>query len=90
MFLSTLNFNLGIICFSETCFSNSKVDNLKGWASTMFMKHVDCKDVNYKDIKSVGVELLYEKRRNTLSKIVHRLSKVKVEPFEKILENLFY
>ena len=71
MFLSTLNFNLGIICFSETCFSNSKVDNLKGWASTMFMKHVDCKDVNYKDIKSVGVELLYEKRRNTLSKIVH-------------------
>ena len=56
----------------------------------MFMKHVDCKDVNYKDTKSVGVELLYEKRRNTLSKIVHRLSKSKVEPFEKILENLFY
>ena len=38
--------------------------------------------INSKDIESIGVELLYEKRRNTLFNVVYRPPNGKIEPFE--------
>ena len=45
--------------------------------------------INSKDIESIGVELLYEKRRNTLFNVVYRPPNGKIEPFENFLKILF-
>ena len=45
--------------------------------------------INSKDIESIGVERLYEKRRNTLFNVVYRPPNSKIEPFEKFLKIFF-
>ena len=45
--------------------------------------------INGKDIESIDVELLYEKRRNTLLNIVYRPPNSKIEPFENFLKIRF-
>ena len=45
--------------------------------------------INSKDIESIGVELLYEKRRNTLFNVIYRSPNDKIEPFENFLKILF-
>ena len=45
--------------------------------------------INSKDIESIGVELLCEKRRNTLFNVIYRPPNSKIEPFENFLKILF-
>ena len=45
--------------------------------------------INGKDIKSIGMELLYEKRRSTLFNVIYRPPNGKIEPFENFLKVLF-
>ena len=45
--------------------------------------------INSKDIESISVELLYEKRRNTLFNVVYRPPNGKIEPFENLLKILY-
>ena len=45
--------------------------------------------INSKDIESIRVELVYEKRRNTLFNVVYRPPNSKIEPFENFLKILF-
>ena len=45
--------------------------------------------INSKNIESIGVELLQEKRRNTLFNVVYRPPNAKIEPFEDFLKILF-
>ena len=45
--------------------------------------------INSKDIESVSVELLHEKRRNALFNVVYRPPNGKIEPFENFLKILF-
>ena len=45
--------------------------------------------INSKDIESIGVELLCEKRRNTLFNVIYRPPNGKIEPFENFLKILF-
>ena len=45
--------------------------------------------INSKDIGSIGVERLYEKRRNTLFNVVYRPPNGEIEPFENFLKILF-
>ena len=45
--------------------------------------------INSKDIESIDVELLYEKRKNTLFNVVSRPPNGKREPFENFLKILF-
>ena len=111
MFLSNLNFNFSIICFSETWLNDSNVDNSNyellnyvsiqqirnhykgGGVSVYIHKNFEFKirndlSINSKDIESIDVELLYEKRRNTLFNVVHRPPNGKIEPFENLLKIL--
>ena len=46
--------------------------------------------INSKDIESIRVELLYEKRTNTLFNVVYRPPNGKIEPFENFIKNPFY
>ena len=48
-----------------------------------------CLSINSKDIEAISVELLYEKKRNTLFNVVYRPPNGKIEPFENILKILF-
>ena len=41
--------------------------------------------INCKDIKSVNMEFLHEKRRNILLNVVYRPPNGKIEPFENFL-----
>ena len=45
--------------------------------------------INNKDTESISVELLHEKRRNTLFNVVYRPPNSKKEPFENFLKILF-
>ena len=45
--------------------------------------------INCKDIESIGVELLHEKRRNTLFNVVYRALSNKIEQLENFLKILF-
>ena len=47
-------------------------------------------DINSKDIESTGMELLYEKRRNTLFNVVYRPPNNKIEPFKNFLKILYH
>ena len=46
--------------------------------------------INCKDIESIGVGLLHEKRRNTLFNVVYRPPYGKIEPFENFLKKLLF
>ena len=46
--------------------------------------------INCKDTESISMELLHEKRRNTLFKAVYRPPNNKIEPFENFLKILFH
>ena len=45
--------------------------------------------INCKDIESIGVGLLHEKRRKTLFNVVYKPPNGKMVPFEKFSKNLF-
>ena len=45
--------------------------------------------INSKDIETIGVELLHEKRRNTLFNVVYRPPNGETEPFENFIKILF-
>ena len=45
--------------------------------------------INSKDIESIGMELPYEKRRNTLFDVVYRPPNGKIELFENFLKIVF-
>ena len=45
--------------------------------------------INSKDIESISVELLYEKRKNTLFNVVYIPPNGKIEPFRNFLKILF-
>ena len=47
-------------------------------------------DINSKDIESTDMELLYEKRRNTLFNVVYRPPNSKIEPFKNFLKILYH
>ena len=46
--------------------------------------------INSKEIESIGVELLYEIRTNTLFNVVYGQPNGKIEPFENFLKILFH
>ena len=45
--------------------------------------------INYKDIESIGVECLCEKKRSTLFNVIYKSPNDKKEPFENLLKILF-
>ena len=45
--------------------------------------------INCKDIESVSVELLHEKKRSNLFNVVYRPPNGKIEPLENFFKNLF-
>ena len=45
--------------------------------------------IDNKDIESIGVETLYEKRRNNLFNVIYRPPNSKIEPFGNVLKILF-
>ena len=46
------------------------------------------RNINFKNIQSVGVKLLHEKRRNNLFNVFYRPPNGKIEPFENLLKNI--
>ena len=66
-----------------------------GWVSVYIYKNFEFKirnDLsinNSKDIESIGVELLYEKRKITLFNVFYKPPKGKIEPFENFLKIIF-
>ena len=46
------------------------------------------RNISFKNIRSVGVKLLHEKRRNNLFNVFYRPPNGKIEPFENLLKNI--
>ena len=67
----------------------------RGWVSVYIYNNFEFKirnDLsinNTKDIESIGVELLYEKRKITLFNVVYKPPKGKIELFENVSKIIF-